>query len=499
MITTLLDNLKSHKNIRQNLSALRQELKDPVALSTLRRKLQWEDEFASLLLSLLANEDAKTRKNTALLMGDLAFDEFLDPLFHGYQLETQRFVRSAYLLALQNFNCTPYLTELKEQISLLNQVALTAENQKHIAEELRALSQLLVLEEGILPHTFIGYHYPLDCILLTNRNYKELTEVQITSGELIPFLAGVRVRTEDIQSLLEIRTYSELLIVIPDLAPVSQDPTTAAKEIAQSQLLTLLQRTHQESTPFYFRLELKTKMQLDRKSIFAKKFASELERLSKRQLLNSTSRYEIELRLIENKLGTFSVLLKLGTLPDLRFHYRQESVAASIRPSNAAQLVALAQDYMIEDSRTLDPFCGVGTMLIERQMLRKGNTSYGIDFYAPAIEKARVNTEAAGQIVHYINRNFFDFTHEYLFDEILTDMPFVTGHKSEEEIVELYKKFFVKAQEVLTTRGTIIMYSHNPELVRELSLQHPYHILEAWEIMKKENTWLFVIRFNDTI
>ncbi len=495
MITTLLDDLKSHRNIRQNLSALRQELKDPTALSTLRRKLQWEDDFIPILISFLNNKDAKTRKNAALLMGDLGLEEFLTPLFQGYQSEVQRFVRSAYLLALQSFDCRPYLAELKEQIQVLSQADVTFENQKHIGEELRALSQLVILEEGITTHTFTGNHHPLDCILLTNRNYKELTESQITSGEFIPFLAGVRVLTEDIQSLLDIRTYSELLLVIPGLDPVSSDPVTAATAIAQSQLLPMLQQTHQETTPFYFRLEMKSKMPLDEKTAFAKKFCSELERLSNRQLLNSTSNYELELRLIENKLGTFSVLLKLGTLQDKRFAYRKESVAASIRPSSAAQLVALAQDYMVADARTLDPFCGVGTMLIERQMVVKGNTSYGIDFYAPAIEKARINTEAAGQIVHYINRNFFDFTHEYVFDEILTNMPFATGHKSEEEIAELYEEFFLKAQEVLTSDGTIIMYSHNPELVRELSLQHPYHILESWEIVKKENTWLFVIRF----
>ena len=344
-------------------------------------------------------------------------------------------------------------------------------------------------------HQFIGWKYPLDCILLTNPLHKNLTESEITDGTILPFKAGVRVVTDNIGHLLDIRTYSELLIVVPGLSTVSNQPVEAAKTIIKSNLLMLLRSIHQEKTPFYFRIEMRTKMPLDRKSIYTKKLSGELEMLSKRQFINATSSYEVELRLIENQKGTFNVLLKIMTLPDERFSYRKESVAASIRPIVAAELVALARDYMIEDSRTLDPFCGVGTMLIERQKIVKGNTSYGIDFYELAIEKARSNTEAAGQIVHYINRDFFDFTHEYLFDEIFTNMPFATGHKSNYEIEELYHRFFVKAREVLTSDGTIIMYTHNSELVVYLSEEFGYEIVDSFMITKKENTKLYIIKF----
>lgn len=492
MSNKLLNQIFKNENTRQNLSALRQEIKEPLLKAKLRAELKCSEES---IISLLQHEDAKTRKNAALLMGDLCMSEFLAPLFHGYQSEQTLFVRSAYLTALQSYDCSEFIEELKAQIAVLSSTVLTPENTKHVQEELRALSKLIIQEEGIQSHTFTGYRYPLDCILLTNRLHKELTESQITEGTLIPFNAGVRVLTENLEEILEIRTYSELLIVVPNLTTIEKDPSIAAKTLVQSNLLNLLQKTHKENTPFYFRVELKSKMSLDEKSKFAKKLSSELEHQTNRQLINTTSNYEVELRLIENKSGTFNVLLKLATIPDTRFSYRKESIAASIRPVNAAQLVELAKDYMIEDSRTLDPFCGVGTMLIERQKVVKGNTSYGIDFYAPAIEKAKENTQSAGQIVHYINRNFFDFTHEYKFDEIFTNMPYATGHKSEEEITELYHDFFPKAKEVLTPDGTIIMYSRNPELVQQLVSTYSYNILEAYEIILKENAWLFIIKF----
>ena len=101
--------------------------------------------------------------------------------------------------------------------------------------------------------------------------------------------------------------------------------------------------------------------------------SAELERLTRRRLINSPSDYEIELRLIENKTGRLNVLVKYNTINDTRFAYRKESVAASIKPVNAALFVELAKDYMIPDAQVLDPFCGVGTMLIERQMKVKAN------------------------------------------------------------------------------------------------------------------------------
>ncbi len=500
MINQLLNNILAGIDIRQNLSSLRKEIKDPAKEIELSKLLV---DCTSDIIQLLNSPDAKTRKNTALLMGDIPIPIFLPLLFEHYKTENQRFVRSAYLTALCSYDCITLIPELKEQLELLHNTPLTQENTKHIQEEIRVLSKLIIQEDGIQPHTFIGTPFPLDCIFTTNPLHKDILEADITERlsdsrensdtRLMPFSAGVRIITDNLNALLPIRSYNELFFVIPGITTIEKNPVQAALSLANSNLLVLLKSMHQENTPFHFRLELKTKMVLSEKSKFAKRFASELERLTDRFLLNSTSNYEIEFRLIENKLGTFNILLKLFTIPDSRFDYRKESIAASIRPSNAAQLVALAKDYMIPDSRTLDPFCGVGTMLIERQKIVKGNTSYGIDFYEPAITKAKINTNEAGQIIHFINRNFFDFTHEYKFDEIFTNMPYETGHKTYDEIEILYRDFFPKAREVLTEEGTIIMYSHNPELVESLAPRYGYQIKEAYEFTRRKNTCLFIL------
>lgn len=491
MISQLYNQLQQHLEERQTLSSLRKEVKEESELLTFKKLVQ---ETPDLLINLLYSEDAKTRKNAALLMGDLKLECFAVPLWAGYQKEETRFVKSSYLSALKNYDCSSIIEVVKQQLKELTAVPLTPENKKHIEEEIRALTELVVAEEGIKPHTFCGYDQKYDCILLTNRLHIDATKRQIELGKCYEFPAGVRVVTEHIEELLHIRTYSELLFVVPGMVVCPADALMAAKTIAASELLLLLSNAHEEPAPFYFRIDLKTRMDLSAKSSFAKKISSEVERLSGRELINSTSNYEFTIRMIETKTKEFNCLISFHTIPDERFSYRKEFVASSIKPVNAALLVELAKEYMIDNAQVLDPFCGVGTMLIERQMVMNGNTSYGIDTFPEAIEKAKVNTAAAGQIIHYVNRNCFDFTHEYKFDEIFTNMPFATAHKSEDEIFEIYEQFFPMAKRLMTSMGTIVMYTHNPEFVHQLAKISGYKILEEIVVMDKEGTALIILK-----
>ena len=102
----------------------------------------------------------------------------------------------------------------------------------------------------------------------------------------------------------------------------------AAEKLASSELLPLLKELHQGEGPFYFRIECRSRMTLEERSAFTKKLAARLEVLTGGQLVNSTSDYELELRLVETREGGFYPLLKLFTLPDRRFAYRKNSVAA---------------------------------------------------------------------------------------------------------------------------------------------------------------------------
>ncbi len=497
MVKKIYENITKNIEVRQNLSQLRKEIKEQMSKVQFLQHL--ENKYDTLI-ALLSHEDAKTRKNAALLMGDLACKEFLEPLYEAYCREKQLFIKSSYLLAIQQMDYRKYLNEFKIRMTELSKIVTDDDNRKHIAEELRALTNLVVTMEGVKMHTFVGYREPSEIILLTNRRHTEVTMELLRAIAVLDtskakvMSAGIRLPEGCLDKILPIRTYQEILFLVRGMKTCEMNPEMAARTIAESQLLDFLTIRHKGKTPFYFRVELKSKMPLDKKSAFTKKLASELERMTNRTLINTTSQYEFEIRLIENKEGKCNVLVRLFTIPDDRFEYRKEVVAASIKPANAALLAALAREYMVEDARVLDPFCGVGTMLIERQKQIPANTSYGIDYMPEAIEKARINTEAAGQIIHYINKNYFDFTHEYLFDEIFTNMPFAIGHKSEAEIYDSYQHFFAKTKEHLESRGTIIMYSHNKEYVRKLAPLNGYRIIKEIEVNVKEATYLYVIK-----
>ncbi|NLG02872.1 MAG: methyltransferase domain-containing protein [Clostridia bacterium] len=482
-------------DVRQNLSRLRQEIKNTntVEKRELKRRLIQEKES---MLCLLTDEDAKTRKNVALLIGDLALQSFLSPLLDAYQAETQRFVKTSYLKAVKSLDYKDYLPLFKECREKLLGEELSADNKKHIEEELQCLNDLIILKEGMKRHRYHGTDVQTECIFMTNKQYLYVLQNQIEQvdehAEFLPFAAGVRVLTKRLVDLLPLRTYRELLFVIPGMKVCESDPQKAAERIAHSDLLAFIKRTHDGTPPYYFRLEVKSHMTLDEKSTFTKKLSRGIEELSGRTLLNSTSHYEFEIRLIENKEHTFNVLLKLYTIKDDRFEYRKEYLSSSIKPVNAALLVQLASDYMISDAQVLDPFCGVGTMLIERQKVIKANTSYGIDSSKEAILKARENTEAAGQVIHYINRDFFDFKHEYLFDEIFTNMPYACGYVTQESIRELYISFFGTASLVLTKRGRILMLTHDLPLAIPCAAKNQYRLIEKWEISKTEMTYLVI-------
>ena len=132
--------------------------------------------------------------------------------------------------------------------------------------------------------------------------------------------------------------------------------------------------------------------------------------------------------------------------------------------------------------------------MIERQKELNADTSYGVDISEEALEKASLNTNEAGQLIHYIHRDFESFTHEYPFDEIFTDLPFAMGTSSQDEIRRIYKDFFAHSKSLLSKTGTIICYARNPEYCTRFAKENGYRIVKEFVISEKEDTRLFVIK-----
>lgn len=489
MIKQLYENLKTAENPRKDLISIKQELKEEAAITELKGILQGRYETFQ---GFLEHEDAKVRKNAALILGMLKAQEAAVALYKAYQEETQRFVKSDYLTALANLSYEEFLPELEQRLKELEQYEPAENEEKHVREEMIALRKLVSNGKVHKRHVFQGYNQEYEVLLVTGKVHQEVTEKQIKAGKVLRLKNGVRVKTNDIKELLTIPTYREMLFLI-NVRTIQPQPEQAAEALAESDLMELLRKAHGESANCYFRLGIHGRMPLDKRSEFAKKLAFSLEKKTNYQLKNSTSDYEIEIRLMEKSDGTFLPLVKLYTLQDKRFDYRKNIIAASIRPEQAAVIASLARPYMEEQAQILDPFCGVGTMLLERNRLCSARVMYGIDIFGKAISGARENTELAGQKIYYINRDFFQFSHEYLFDEIITNMP-DRGQKSKEEQDAFYGKFFEKVAEILKNKGKIMMYSNEKNFVKkQLRIRKEFTMLQEYSMDEKDTYYLFII------
>lgn len=497
MIENCFEELKQHINIRENLSLIRSEVKNPDA----KKALLELPGIGELLDEYLMDEDAKVRKNAALLLGDLNLAQAAGSLFCAYEREEKLFVKSAYLTALSRLDASEYLEAFKERRAKLTETEPAENERKHIAEELRELERLITGIEGVVRHTFTGLPDACDIVLTAAKEVRSVTAAEAETlppdvrGSVKPHPLGVLVHTKQLRALGSLRTYRELLFPVHMPGKIAFEPLSAAAAVWKSDLPRLLTESHRERAPFYFRLEVRGRMDLDKKSSFAKKFCTELERLSKRAFINSTRDYEVEIRLVELRDGGAAVFLKLFTVPTKRFSYRRNAIAASIHPATAAALVALAKPYLLEDAQIIDPFCGVGTMLVERDICVPAKEKYGIDIYGDAVGMARENAQAAGVRIHFINRDYFDFRHEYLFDEIITNMP-VRGRKTKEETDIFYADFFTKSAEVLKQGAVIVMYSNEQGFVKkQLRLRKDYRLKQEYCIREKDHFYLFVIKY----
>ena len=493
MLENEFHKLEEKKEIRTTISQIRKEIKKQDSKKAFLELLQGKE---SMIVDFLSEEDAKTRKNTALLIGDLKLEQAKEALIAAYLNETTLYVKSAYLTALGKLDVRENLEFFKKRLQEVKNQQVPAEEQKHQGEEIRELNEIILKTEGAKKHQFTGFQMQHEMLLLTNREQREVTFSEVKEigasvqrkAELHPL--GVLVFSKEVTPFTKLRTYRELLFPIHTNERIPAMPHRAAELLWHSDLYAFLTECHEGDAPFFFRLEVKS---AETKTEFVKKLGASLEKKSDWKLANSTTDYEIEIRLIEAKDGSFVPFLKLYSMKMKRFAYRKNAIAMSIHPATAAMLMYLAKPYLKENAQILDPCCGVGTMLIERDILVPAREKYGIDIFGDAIDMARENAALAGEKINFIHRDYFDFKHDYKFDEIVTNMP-VKGKKAKEDMDAFYARFFEKSKSLLAEDGIIIMYSNEVGFVKkQLRLQPCYRLIQEYTIRKKDSYCLFII------
>ena len=474
------------------------------ALSSLRAAIKTEPEYlraktlagdGRMFTPLLSAEDAKVRKNAAALLGDLGIEETAAALYCAYQQEQTLFVRPVLLKALKKTDAYPYLTELKEQYDLLCAKEPKEDEKKHLREEIRILEQILRQEGKEVHHTFTGWEQRHTILLTTNPKYTDVTAEQFSAYRISTNSLGVQAVVDSLREIVKIRTFRELLfpIKLGHKLTMSDGPEAFGEAVAESKLLPMLLRCHKEPAPFYFRIDLRGGISLEERSRYTKRAAAVIEEKSGRKLLNAPEDYEFEIKIVFDKNKNIHVFLRMATIPMDRFSYRKESIAASIHPSLAALFIALAKPYLKKNAQILDPCCGVGTMLAERHKLLPVREIYAIDVFGEAIAKARVNIEAAGMRVNFIHKDYLDFKHGYLFDEIIANMP-MRGKRTKEEQDAFYKGYFDKSQELLAANGIMLLYSNENGFVKKQLRLHPkLRLCKEFLISEKEQFYFYII------
>ena len=164
----------------------------------------------------------------------------LPALVQAYEKEKTLFVKSDYLKAMQNFDCTEYLASLKQRLEELQTMQADESEKKHIRKERKELEKLLEQEEGNRLHAFCGYDQPCDMILTTDRGFAQMTAEQIHRGRKAVAPSGVHLHTQDLRSVLNIRTFREILFPIHCKTNLLPEPEQTAEGLLAGDLLQLL-------------------------------------------------------------------------------------------------------------------------------------------------------------------------------------------------------------------------------------------------------------------
>ncbi len=490
----LYEKIRSGENLRANLIELKQLLKD----GQMRRQFgEICGENYDPLMKCLVDGDPKVRKNAAAILGTLKAQSALDVLYDAWEAEETLFVRPAYVAAMAGLDCGKYVPQFKKRLDELITQGAPEDEKKHILEEAAALRKLLLDKEGIEKHHFTGYSRTNPVILTTLPAFREILAADIPFQKTL-LKSGVKTTVGDMNTILENRYWQEMLFVVDcgdgdgTLGHVSDPTDDFANKLSSTDLMEVLNGNHRGRPPYYYRVGVTGQLTREERSFLIKRMAPAIERAFGGALINSPSHYEVEIRLSVDGESRITPYLKFFTISDNRFAYNRQHVAAGMKPFVAAGIIGLSKPYLTDYAQVLDPFCGTGTLITERRFAGPVRSAYGTDTFGEAIEKARMNAAVTGMPTNYINRDFFDFTHDYLFDEIVTDMPDRIGDR--EETNAFYADFLAKSADMLSEHGRIFAYTPEGNLMRKhLRLNGRFKLLREFSILEKAGTYLFIL------
>ncbi len=176
--------------------------------------------------------------------------------------------------------------------------------------------------------------------------------------------------------------------------------------------------------------------------------------------------------------GDVLIGLRLSDASMRHRSYKREHLPASLRPTVAAAMSWLA--HPTPEDIVLDPFCGAGTILIERALLAPVSRVIGGDMRDEAIAMARRNARAADVAVSW---HVWDAQALPLEDasvtRVITNLPFGKQIGTREGNEHLYTAVMRQCSRVLQADGVLVALTSEDRLWDRIIREH------GWKIVKK--------------
>ena len=495
MLDKIFDELAASVEVRENLFTLRQMLNGDRSHELLS---EIDEDRKDILLDKLSDPDAKARRNAALAIGELRDNSLVSELVYSYKHEEKLFVRADYLAAISRLDYRPYLPDFKDRLARIEHMHMSGEDRKHLAIEAKWLRKLIFRHEPPARHEFDGLERPADIALVVSPGLEKLTYQQLPKASCTNVKAArgvIFLHTKKLADIMKIRTVKGYLFRFCR-NPLTQDtPPEIGEELMRAGLARYVSGLLRGKAPYYFRIDMRTSLSMSDRSKFTSRLAARIEDESGFLLVNSPSDYEFTIRLIDNGRGAYSAYLEMNTLPDYRFLYRKYALATSTHPVKAAEMMEAASPWLSEHASVLDPFCGTGVLLIERDRKLRTANMYGVDRYGEAIRMAGKNATLAGRDIYLICRDCLEFTHKYLFDEIITEVPAVSDRLPFDMLEQLLLSFTARIPLWLKEGGIACICTSEPDMLRSC-LMHTggFEILLEQELSGNRRDAMFVVR-----
>ena len=419
------------------LSALAAHAKKRAARETLEHIFSER----TILYAALSAPEPKARKNAARVLGAFANERDTDALIRALETEQTRFVIPSILLAL---GAIANEAAGKAISAYVPPAAGDETEEKHVADILEAheKAKAALTRDIPLPQR-TRLSQPREVLLVPPSGFGPILLKEAASRGFQATLQadGVRVTTDQIKTLQELRCAQELLLPLAAALPLD---AARIAEIA-SPILT---------RPY--RIELRN--YAGDRVAFIRALSASLGGG------DNPSRYADELRIVCSN-DKCDVSIRPRDVPDTRFDYRKRALPASIHPVQAACIARYALSFVsCARPRTLDPFCGSGTLLFELERVVP-TALIGVDLSERALDAARENAAAAHSGARFVHKDILKFEPRDPFDLILTNLPFgnrVGTHSANET---LYRGFVHALPSLLAPGGVAALYTMEHRLL----------------------------------